>query len=85
MNYIRLTHFLLKAPDGERSEGRWAGFPLSDLAGLINPKTQDGEKVPSKWVRITSVDGYTFIVERKVALSCGMLRNTLNDESTSLF
>lgn len=34
-----------------------------------------------KWVRITSDDGFTFVVERKVALASQTLAASLNEES----
>lgn len=39
------------------------------------------EKAPlSEWVRITSYDGFSFIVKRDVAISSGTLKSMLNPE-----
>ena len=36
----------------------------------------------SRWVRITTPDGFSYIVERKVALSSGYFSDALSDDST---
>ncbi|KAH7922001.1 POZ domain-containing protein [Leucogyrophana mollusca] len=36
---------------------------------------------PSEWVRITSTDGYSFLVKRKVAMMSGTLKNMLSVDS----
>ncbi|KAG8987982.1 hypothetical protein FRB90_003042 [Tulasnella sp. 427] len=39
------------------------------------------KKAESKWVRITSRDGYSWIVERKVAMASSHLKDALSDDS----
>ncbi|KAF9511625.1 hypothetical protein BS47DRAFT_1141389 [Hydnum rufescens UP504] len=39
------------------------------------------KKSPAPWVRITSDDGFTFIVQRKVALASQILAASLNEDS----
>ena len=39
------------------------------------------QKTPARWVRITSDDGFTFIVQRKVALAGPTLAASLNEDS----
>ena len=36
----------------------------------------------NEWVRLTSSDGYDYLVRKKVALGSGTLRDMLNAEST---
>ncbi|KAM5543822.1 hypothetical protein V8D89_002439 [Ganoderma adspersum] len=43
---------------------------------------QGDEKAKANdWVRLTSSDGYHYLVRRKVALCSGTLKNTLNEDS----
>jgi|ERR1700722_3942980 len=44
----------------------------------------DEENKQNHWVRITSNDGYSFIVRRKVAITSGTLKNMLDSDSKSM-
>ncbi|EIW56079.1 POZ domain-containing protein [Trametes versicolor FP-101664 SS1] len=47
---------------------------------LFHHQAGDNDKV-NEWVRLTSTDGYEFLVKRKVAACSGTLRNSLSAES----
>lgn len=49
---------------------------------LSHPQAGDSDKM-NEWVRLTSTDGYEFLVKRKVAACSGTLRNSLSAESQS--
>ncbi len=38
----------------------------------------------NEWVRLTSVDGYHYLVRRKVAVCSGTLRNMLSEDGSKL-
>ncbi|KAI0828562.1 POZ domain-containing protein [Trametes gibbosa] len=42
----------------------------------------DANEKMNEWVRLTSTDGYQFLVKRKVAMCSGTLRNSLSAESS---
>ncbi|KAL1939315.1 hypothetical protein VTO73DRAFT_10118 [Trametes versicolor] len=46
-----------------------------------NAQAGDNDKM-NEWVRLTSTDGYEFLVKRKVAACSGTLRNSLSAESS---
>ncbi|EKM48322.1 uncharacterized protein PHACADRAFT_167536 [Phanerochaete carnosa HHB-10118-sp] len=37
-------------------------------------------KSPEDWIRLISTDGYSYLVQRKVAVMSGTLRNMLNND-----
>ncbi|KAF8880677.1 BTB/POZ protein [Infundibulicybe gibba] len=47
---------------------------MSDVEMLPEPKETD-------WVRVTSTDGFSYMVKRKVAVMSGTMRNMLDTES----
>lgn len=57
---------------------------LFTLLMLFHPQAGENDKM-NEWVRLTSTDGYEFLVKRKVAACSGTLRNSLSAESQSLF
>lgn len=56
---------------------------LFTLFMLFHHQAGDNDKM-NEWVRLTSTDGYEFLVKRKVAACSGTLRNSLSAESQSL-
>ncbi|KAI0644100.1 POZ domain-containing protein [Trametes meyenii] len=49
-------------------------------ADSSNMQAENKDKM-NEWVRLTSTDGYDFLVKRKVAMCSGTLRNSLSAES----
>ncbi|KAI0325567.1 POZ domain-containing protein [Cubamyces sp. BRFM 1775] len=46
-----------------------------------NMQVEEKDKM-NEWVRLTSPDGYEFLIKRKVAMCSGTLRNSLSAESS---
>ena len=44
-------------------------------------KQSDEKDKMNEWVRLTSTDGYDYLVRRKVAMCSGTLKNMLSSES----
>ncbi|KAI1792196.1 POZ domain-containing protein, partial [Ganoderma leucocontextum] len=42
----------------------------------------DGKDKMNEWFRLTSTDGYHYLIRRKVAMCSGTLKNMLNDDAS---
>ncbi|KAI0635422.1 POZ domain-containing protein [Trametes polyzona] len=52
------------------------------MSGSAANMQGEGKDKMNEWVRLTSNDGYDFLVKRKVAMCSGTLRNSLSEESS---